>query len=125
MTREELIRHSFTKESRLIEVGASYNPIVPKADGWQTTVIDHADQDTLRQKYHDQSVERIEPVDAVWSGEPLEVLLSEKLGSYDGVIASHVGEHLPDLIGFLKSLDCILKPSGVIVPGLAGQTPVL
>jgi glycosyltransferase involved in cell wall biosynthesis len=119
VTREELLRHSFSKSSRLIEVGASYNPIVPKADGWQTTVIDHADQETLREKYAAETPERIEPVDGIWTGQPIDLLIAPQLlGQYDGLIASHVGEHLPDLIGFLKSLDRILKPSGVITLAL-------
>lgn len=119
LTRQELIRHSFTKQSKLIEIGASYNPIVPKSEGWQTTIIDHADQATLRAKYHDQTFDNIEPVDAIWTGEPLESILpAEMIGQYDGLIASHVGEHMPDFIGFLKTMDRVLQPNGVIALAL-------
>jgi len=119
LTREDLIRHPFTPSMRLIELGASYSPIIPKAEGWQTTVIDHATQDQLREKYHGENKDRIEPVDFVWQGEPLDELLpADRLGQFDGLIASHVGEHIPDLIGFFQAIDRVLKPGGVIALAL-------
>lgn len=119
MTREDLIRHPFQKTARLIELGASHRPIVPKADGWQTIVIDHTTEDELRKIYRAEEVARIEAVDYVWNGEPLDTLLPESLlGQFDGLIASHVGEHIPDLIGFFQALDRVLKPGGVIALAL-------
>jgi hypothetical protein len=50
-TREELIRSPFTKAMRLIEVGPSYHPIVPRSEGWLTTIVDHADREELSTKY--------------------------------------------------------------------------
>ena len=121
-SRHDKIRQSFTKEMRLIEIGASYNPIVPKRDGWRTTVVDHADRETLVKKYHGEgdrlgvvgwSPEIIEEVDVVWSDGPLLDAFPETLhGSFDGAIASHVGEHVPDLVGFLQAMGVLLKPTG-------------
>ncbi|HET7879972.1 MAG TPA: hypothetical protein VFL55_03740, partial [Acetobacteraceae bacterium] len=65
MTRAELIRRYFDKGSRVVEIGASYSPIVPKSDGWNTTVVDHATRYDLVEKYDAlgiQDVDRIEPV---------------------------------------------------------------
>ena len=69
MSREALLRRHFDRDTRLIEIGPSYNPILPKADGWQTTVIDHASQGGLVTMYAGlgvSTVDRIEPVDHVW-----------------------------------------------------------
>ena len=119
MDRKSLIRHPFARTAKLIEIGASYSPIIPKADGWQTTVIDHAGQDALKQKYHGQPTENIEPVDYVWTDGSLDALIPiGEHGTYDGLIASHVGEHLPDPIGFLLAADRVLTPSGIIALAL-------
>ena len=108
---------------RLIEIGASYNPIVAKRDGWQTTVVDHADRETLVKKYQSEgdrlgvvgwTSDVIEDVDIVWSEGPLlDAFPAAMHGTFDGAIASHVGEHVPDLVGFLKAFAVLLKPSGV------------
>jgi len=122
VSREALLRRHFDRDMRLIEIGPSYNPILPKADGWQTTVIDHASQGDLVTMYTGlgvSTVDRIEPVDHVWQEAPLAALLPEDmLGKYDGLVASHVGEHFPDLIGFLQNASRLLKPDGVLALAL-------
>ena len=122
MTREDQIRQAFDKSMRLIEIGASYNPLLPKRDGWQTVVVDHTDQDTLIDKYNSEAnrlavtpwdFSAIEHVDVIWRGGPLhEAFPVDQHGSFDGLIASHVAEHLPDLLGFLQSAAILLKPGG-------------
>jgi glycosyltransferase involved in cell wall biosynthesis/SAM-dependent methyltransferase len=122
MTREELIRSHFDRAMRLIELGPSYNPIAPRADGWNTTIIDHASRDELLTKYRAlgvATVDRIEAVDYVWQDGPLTDLIPQDLhGQFDGLIASHVGEHFPDLIGFFKSAATLLRPNGVLALAL-------
>jgi glycosyltransferase involved in cell wall biosynthesis len=122
MTREELIRGHFDRTMQLIELGPSYNPIVAKADGWQTTTIDHASQSDLLQKYGSMgvaTVDRIEHVDYVWQDGPLTTLIPPSLhGTFDGLVASHVGEHIPDLIGFFQSASILLKPGGILALAL-------
>jgi glycosyltransferase involved in cell wall biosynthesis/SAM-dependent methyltransferase len=122
MTREELLRSHFDRAMRLIELGPSYQPIVAKADGWHTTVIDHASQDDLLTKYGTMGVattDRIESVDYIWQSGPLTALIPEDMhGQFDGLIASHVGEHFPDLIGFFKSAATLLRPDGILALAL-------
>jgi 2-polyprenyl-3-methyl-5-hydroxy-6-metoxy-1,4-benzoquinol methylase len=106
---------------RLIEIGASYHPIVPKSAGWQTTVVDHADREELAKKYRNLGidVEPIEPVDIIWrEGTISDAFPADQFGRFDGLIASHVAEHIPDLIGFLQAADRLLKPDGVIALAL-------
>lgn len=122
MNRTELIRRHFDRSMRLIELGASYSPIIPKADGWRTTVIDHASQEDLIKQYGTMGVatiDKIEQVDHVWRNGPLDAIVDPSdLSSFDGIVASHVGEHFPDLIAFFKSASALLKPQGVIALAL-------
>lgn len=120
MSREQLIRQHFTRGMRLLEIGPSYNPVVPKADGWQTTVIDHASQTDLMIKYAAvATANQIEAVDHIWQDGPLADLLpAEQHGTFDGLVASHVGEHFPDLIGFLKNAAALVTPDGLMALAL-------
>ena len=72
-------------------------------------------KEDLIRKYSDEQVETagIEEVDYVWRGEPY-AELTGKRDYYDWIIASHLVEHTPDLIGFLNDCDAILKETGVI-----------
>src|SRR5271156_196532 len=120
-SREELIRSPFTKAMRLIEIGPRYHPIVPKCEGWQTTVVDHAGSEELSAKYRGSGVdvECIEPVDIICpDGAISDAFPAEQFGQFDGLIASHVGKHFPDLVGFLKAADRLLRPDGIIALAL-------
>lgn len=114
------IRDSIDKAGPGLEVGPSFNPIAAKADGYRTHVVDHASQDELRVKYatHGVDLARIEPVDIIDDGASLSRLLPEG-ERYRWMIASHVIEHLPDLVGFLKRSEDALAEDGrlfLIVP---------
>ncbi len=78
-------------------------------------IIDHLDQAQLREKYqhHNLNLDMIEEVDHIWNGEPYGELTGREK-HYDWIIASHVIEHTPDLIGFLLDCDTVLKDDGVI-----------
>ena len=122
MTREELIRCHFSRSMHLMEIGPSYSPILPKAEGWQTTVVDHAVQPDLVAKYSAMGVAtvgRIESVDFVWQHGALAALIPQAMhGSYDGLVASHVCEHFPDLIAFFQDASTLIKPDGLMALAL-------
>lgn len=115
LTRNEKLLFGLNLSGTGLEIGASYSPVVPKKAGFRVEVIDHADAETLREKYKRQGVEieNIEDVDYVWSGEPLNELTG-KTDYYDWIIASHVIEHTPDLIAFLQQCGQMLKAGGVL-----------
>jgi SAM-dependent methyltransferase len=118
MNRNDKVLASVDRSMRILELGPLTGPIAPRSDGWLTSVVDHATRDELVEKYRsDLNVEtsRIEEVDIIWSGGPLDEAVPSKLhGTYDAFIASHVFEHIPDPIGLLCSLERILRPTGVV-----------
>lgn len=109
----DYIRSTVGRTAVGVEFGASYNPIVPKKDGYNVYVVDHSDETKLREIYaaHAVEVSRIEPVDAIDDGGELTNLLPPGQ-RFDYVIASHVFEHLPDPIRFLQRCERALKPGG-------------
>jgi hypothetical protein len=110
--RETLLLSGLSRDSRLIEIGPSYNPLAAKAAGWRTTIVDHGDRAALVAKYaRDPSVDttRIEEIDIVWTGGPLEEAFpAHDRGGYAAVIASHVLEHVPDPIGFFRAAEALV-----------------
>ena len=86
---------------------------LPEAAGWHTTVIDHATKAELQQKYAGIAYQ-VEDVDIVWrDGQLIDAVPPELHGSFDGFIASHVGEHVPDFLGLLNAADRLLNPSAI------------
>jgi hypothetical protein len=100
--------------TRGLEIGPLQNPILrkPQAD---VLYVDHVDTSALRAKYAaDPQVdpERIVDVDIVWNGGPLSAVCDGR--RFDYVVASHVIEHVPDLIGWLAQLKSVLHPGGTV-----------
>ncbi|MEJ5019072.1 methyltransferase domain-containing protein [Ochrobactrum vermis] len=110
-----MIRNEVGKTSRGIEIGASYAPILPKRDGFNTLVIDHTDTQSLRLKYNNIGVDtsRLETVDAIDDGGEFSELDLTGEG-FDFIVASHVFEHLTDPIHFLQRCERALKPDGKV-----------
>ena len=64
----EKLLSPLTKRDRILEIGPSFNPMVPKRDGWNSYSLDHATRDELVNKYgpHGQPVNQIEDADFLW-----------------------------------------------------------
>ena len=115
MTREDRILKHIDQTGWGIEIGPSYNPIAPKRRGYNVHVIDYLNREQLIKKYGNFPVDtsNIEEVDFVWQGETYKELTGKER-HYDWIIASHVIEHTPNLIGFLVQCDEVLKEDGVL-----------
>lgn len=115
IARNEKVLYGCNLQGIGLEIGASYSPIAPKKSGIRVEILDHADATTLKEKYqvHNVDVMNIEEVDYVWSGEPLHEL-TEKENYYDWIVASHVIEHTPDFVSFLRECEIMLKPGGLL-----------
>jgi len=108
------VAETVDKNCPCLEIGPSFSPILPKSAGYRTTIIDHADQAGLVEKYtsHGVDVSKIEPVDIVWHGNSI----AEATGRnrFDAIVAAHIIEHTPDLVQFLKDCSDALKQDGFI-----------
>jgi SAM-dependent methyltransferase len=114
-SRKDIILRDINAAGLGLEIGPSHNPVAPKKEGFRVHVMDHLSREGLVEKYKDHGVQldNIEEVDFVWSGQSFKDLTGGER-QYDWIIASHVIEHTPDLIGFLNECESILKPGGVL-----------
>ena len=115
MERNDKILEHVHRSGKGIEIGPSIDPIAPKREGFDVDVIDHMNRADLVAQYdvHGYDTNVIEDVDFVWTGERYADLVG-KTGHYDWIIASHVIEHIPDLVGFLVECSELLNEDGVI-----------
>jgi SAM-dependent methyltransferase len=117
MTRLELLRSMFDNSGTGLEIGPQGNGIAPRRDGFNTKILDYIPADKLRVLHAstpEVKVHDIEEVDYVSGGKSLSEVIHEH-GLFDYIIASHVIEHVPDFVGFLKDCEALLKPRGKLV----------
>ncbi|MFA5955099.1 methyltransferase domain-containing protein [Hyphomicrobium sp.] len=111
--RDKILANLDLSELKGLEIGALASPLVWPEEG-DIFFVDHADTDDIRAKYaNDPSVDNdnIVQINAVWGSQTL----SECIGidnKVDYVVASHVIEHVPDLITWLAEIRSILKATG-------------
>ncbi|MHB8814265.1 MAG: class I SAM-dependent methyltransferase [Steroidobacteraceae bacterium] len=105
--RSKLMFIGHAPPGRLLDVGCGYGAFLAamKKRGWQVTGIDFdpAAVDAARKTYGlDVRAGTIESMGAVGP-------------NYDVVTASHVIEHVPDPIAFLRKCRTLLRPGGLLV----------
>lgn len=110
--------HSFIVPGwRGLEIGPSYNPILPKSIYTNVETVDYLNADKLRVKYSNSpnvNIDWIETVDYVVVNGDIAATVA-KCNFYDYILASHVIEHMPDFIQFLQDCQKLLKPSGILI----------
>ena len=85
-----------------LEIGALNNPVVPPNSG-NVKFVDYTTSAALREYHrdHPDRVANIVQVDVVWPGSgSLVDLLNEDM-RFDYAIASHVIEHVPNVLGWV------------------------
>lgn len=107
---------SVNLDGRGLELGPSYNPLVPKASGRRIDTVDHAPREELVAKYRgfglaEDKLDAIDEVDFLWDGGSLLSVVPDH-GGYDYIIASHFIEHTVDLLGFLDDCHQLLNETG-------------
>jgi len=114
MQREKILLEGITREKKGLEIGPSHRPLVKKRDGFNIKIVDHASAEDLRKKYekHEVDLSAIEEVDFIFKGQRLPELVQGQ--RFDYILASHVIEHVPDLISFLQDCEAILNEHGDI-----------
>lgn len=122
MDRKSILLEGLAKDARVIEIGPSYNPLVPKREGWNAFTVDHASREDLALKYGNDpvvDVSRIEDIDFIWtSGSIASAVPEDQHGTFDAFIASHVIEHTTDIVAFLKAAETLISPEGTVILAL-------
>ncbi|RZA29226.1 MAG: methyltransferase domain-containing protein [Lysobacteraceae bacterium] len=113
--RDTMLRGLDLASASGLEIGALDKPVVPPATP-RIFYVDYADTPTLRHNYrNDPNVEigDIVQVGGIW-GEQTLAEAAAPVAPVDFVVASHVIEHVPDLITWLQELGSVLKPGGQV-----------
>jgi SAM-dependent methyltransferase len=116
--RTALLRSMLPLHGQGLEIGPGYNPLLPKAEGFQVETADYTDAEGLRRKYAGNphvDPARIEEVDHVLAGGHSLAEAIGRPGAFDYIVASHVIEHTPDMLGFLASCEALLAPRGTLL----------
>ncbi|PRD53485.1 methyltransferase domain-containing protein [Phyllobacterium myrsinacearum] len=103
------------KGKAILEIGPLNRPLVPRSVG-KVYYADHCSTEDLKKKYHgnpDVPEQDICSVDI----NLLERTLPDAgkdFGPFDFVVASHVIEHVPNLVGWLRDIHAVLQNGGVL-----------
>jgi SAM-dependent methyltransferase len=122
MDRGDIMREFARKQSRGIEIGPYFAPIVPKSHGWNVLTLDVFDKAKLRERaaadrnIPPTSIPNIEEVDLLGPAHRLTELIADRgeNGQIDFIISSHNFEHLPNPIAFLRACSEVLRPGAVL-----------
>lgn len=96
-----------------LEIGPLDRPLLPRSPG-RIFSADHTSTEALRKKYASDpvvSTRDICEIDFDLSNTPLSRLAH---GSFDYVVASHVIEHVPDIVTWLRDIQSILRVGGCL-----------
>jgi hypothetical protein len=101
--------------SKGLELGPLANPVVRREMG-DVRYLDHVDTDALRSRYEAHvgfDVDAIVPIDYVSGTGSIGDAVGDD-GPFDYVIASHVIEHVPDLVSWLGDIRSVMRDGGVL-----------
>ena len=120
--RGDLIRTYIAKEQVGIEIGAWFNPLVPRSAGYNSLSLDvFGTEELIRRAEIDPNISaaevaRIQDVDFVGSAVELEALVDARglTGSIDYIVSAHNFEHLPDAISFFRACSRVLRSGGFL-----------
>ena len=110
--RRKLRRFCKISKGRGLEIGALSTPVVKRSEG-EIYYADYFPTESLLLTYKDVKLQDVVEVDFLLENISYREIC-KKTGTFDYVVASHVFEHIPNPIGWLRELSEILKPSGII-----------
>lgn len=115
--REQLLTQGVELGSskRGIEIGALHSPIISQSYG-DVRFVDYADTATLRSNHKNfpDRVAGMVDVSYIWPGTGS---LKDIIGTgelFDWAIASHVIEHVPNILGWFRGIAEVLRPGGIL-----------
>lgn len=114
-TRDEILRRGVIPNvHRGIEIGALNNPIVRPEEG-QIEFVDYGPTHVLKAQHAHlpERVAGIVDVTHVWTGSGSLADIVGGAERFDYAIASHVIEHVPNVLGWFRGIHEVLKPGAV------------
>jgi SAM-dependent methyltransferase len=117
--REVILGDVNPAKQRGLEIGPLGKPIVTRDDG-EIWYADYMDAAALKEYYearaelfkgHDPDL--FTDVDFVLGEVPLAEAAAD-VAPFDYVVASHVVEHVPNLVGWLREMSSVLRPAGTL-----------
>lgn len=111
--RDRILAGLDLSNTKGVEIGPLSSPLVSKAEG-EIYYVDYADAEHSRQKYATDpnvKIEDIVEIDGIWGAQSLSECMGAE-STFDYVVASHVVEHVPDLVTWLSEIKTILSPTG-------------
>lgn len=100
-------------KGRGLEIGPLTSPILSKAEA-DIYYLDHMSTEELKEKYKKEPVELDKIVDVDYVVRNNSVKKTVKEQKFDYVIASHVIEHIPDMVRWLQDIGEVLHPGGKV-----------
>jgi SAM-dependent methyltransferase len=116
-TRRDVLLHRIKiDEQDGLEIGPLASPLISRQESkGRISYVDFSPAEASKQKYKDDphvDIEQIVEPDYLWGDRSLPELVSGKL--FDYVVASHVIEHVPDMIGWLQEAAAVLRDGGLL-----------
>ena len=117
--REFLLEVVNVDQLKGLEIGPLTDPLIVTEDlqgQGEIFYLDHLSTDELKEKYADDcsvDVKKIIPVDIVCRDGDLVAAIAEY--KFDYVVASHVIEHVPNLLQFLQDVEKTIRPGGRLI----------
>jgi SAM-dependent methyltransferase len=104
------------RNRKILEIGPLDRPVVARAADRQVFYLDHCSTEQLKAKYEGDSVIRKDRIVEIDFVSPDGSLSKAAIGdiSFDCIVASHVIEHVPNLVGWLADGCAALTPGGVL-----------
>lgn len=114
--RQSYFRRKVNVALPVLEVGPGHIPTFSKRAGTPVEYVDVLSAPEMVAKYTELGIDcsAIEDIDHVWSGERLTDLVPLR-GHFGSIFASHVVEHIPDLIAFFQQCETLLRADGDLV----------
>lgn len=107
-----------TQRCKVLEIGPLDRPLVPRTGRNVVRYADVRSEEELRMAISNnphRDPDAIVPLDYIIGERPLSEVINER---FDCVVTSHVMEHVPDFLGYLKDIAGLLNPGGLLYADL-------
>ena len=113
--KDSLLSAIDLKNGKGLELGPLCWPLVLKNEA-NIKYVDHVSTSELKKIYSNDAgvnLNQIVEVDFPLNGRTLHQTVGDAI-PYDYIIASHVIEHVPDIVGWLQDISSVLKVNGIV-----------